>query len=115
MAAPQLNRVVCDPELTLAYAERPVRSGSFRGAYSPGTAPERAFGGHDGGHGGAGGHRTAAGTRPCDGGALVARGGGRTGAEGAGTVRQPDRRGGAAPLPPRVRGHRPPPRPGRRP
>lgn len=47
--APQLNRAVSDPELTLAYAERLIRSGSFRGAYSPGTAPERAFGGHDGG------------------------------------------------------------------
>ncbi|EPD64714.1 hypothetical protein HMPREF1211_02598 [Streptomyces sp. HGB0020] len=36
-------------ELPLAYAERAIRKDVFRGAYSPGTAPEGASCGHDGG------------------------------------------------------------------
>ncbi|MET9087396.1 ATP-binding protein [Streptomyces sp. NPDC090075] len=35
--------------MPMAYADRPVRGGSFPGAYSAGTAPEGARGGHDGG------------------------------------------------------------------
>lgn len=35
--------------MPLAYADRLHRNAAFRGVYSPGTAPERALGGHDGG------------------------------------------------------------------
>ena len=37
------------PELPVAYVNRPIRNDVFRGAYSSGTAPEGALGGHDGG------------------------------------------------------------------
>ena len=36
-------------ELPVAYVNRPIRKDVFRGAYSSGTAPEGALGGHDGG------------------------------------------------------------------
>lgn len=45
----QVGRVAAGTELPLAYADRMVRNESFRGAYSSGTAPGRALGGHDGG------------------------------------------------------------------
>ena len=45
---PQVTRAVDDPDVPLAYADHPSRSSAFRGAYSSGTAPEGALGGHDG-------------------------------------------------------------------
>ncbi len=45
----QLSRVVADSEMPLSYDNRIVRNGGFRGVYSPGTAPEGALDGHDGG------------------------------------------------------------------
>jgi anti-sigma regulatory factor (Ser/Thr protein kinase) len=45
----QAGWVAGDPELPLAYANRIAWNESFRGAYSAGTAPEAAPGGHDGG------------------------------------------------------------------
>ena len=46
---PQVSRAVEGTEVPLAYADRPRRNDAFRGAYSSGTAPEGALGGHDGG------------------------------------------------------------------
>ncbi len=46
---PQLRRAATTSELPLAYADQPLRNDGFRGAYSAGTAPEGALGGHDGG------------------------------------------------------------------
>ncbi len=46
---PQVSWAVADSELPVSYANRGSRNDGFRGAYSAGTAPERALGGHDGG------------------------------------------------------------------
>jgi anti-sigma regulatory factor (Ser/Thr protein kinase) len=47
--SPQAGKAVETAELPLAYDIGTIRNGAFRGAYSAGTAPERAPGGHDGG------------------------------------------------------------------
>lgn len=49
MESPQVGRAGTGSELPLAYADRMVRNGRFRGAYSSGTAPGGGLGGHDGG------------------------------------------------------------------
>ena len=45
----QVGRAAEASELPVAYVNRPIRNDVFRGAYSSGTAPEGALGGHDGG------------------------------------------------------------------
>lgn len=45
----QVGRAAEASELPVAYVNRPIRNDVFRGAYSSGTAPEVALGGHDGG------------------------------------------------------------------
>ncbi|OSC62367.1 hypothetical protein B5181_24755, partial [Streptomyces sp. 4F] len=45
----QVSGAVSGPELPVAYADRPSPGRGFAGVYSPGTAPEPAEGGHDGG------------------------------------------------------------------
>ncbi|AVH56371.1 ATP-binding protein [Streptomyces dengpaensis] len=45
----QVGRAPRRSDLPAAYAYRMVRNGAFRGAYSCGTAPKGALGGHDGG------------------------------------------------------------------
>lgn len=46
---PQASRAAPPPELPVAYVNRMLRNGSFRGADSFGTPPKGALGGHDGG------------------------------------------------------------------
>lgn len=46
---PQVGRAAAGSELPPAYANPCSRNDGFRGAYSSGTAPRRALGGHDGG------------------------------------------------------------------
>lgn len=45
----QVNAGTETSEVPAAYADRIPRTGGFRGAYSSGTAPKGALGGHDGG------------------------------------------------------------------
>lgn len=45
----QVRWALVGSELPGAYADRMLRNGRFRGAYSSGTAPKRALDGHDGG------------------------------------------------------------------
>lgn len=49
MLSPQVSPGLSGFELSLAYADRSIRNDRLRGAYSVGTAPEAARGGHDGG------------------------------------------------------------------
>lgn len=44
----QVRRALVSAELPVAYADRMLRNRGFRGAYSFGTAPKGALGGHDG-------------------------------------------------------------------